>query len=139
MQVKIKVEKEVDIKTLIIEANVRHWENAAIIGEEDTEGVLTPCRKGDVWNPIIDIDKGIITNWKTGVMAHIHFKVCDEGTYTVLDDKGDVIKKVEGYVPSILCPNKNGFGDYIIMNIEADGKITDWDTNEIWELLETDS
>ena len=139
MQVKIKVEKEVDIKTLIVEANVRHWEDASIDGEEDTEGVLTPCRKGELWNPIIDIDKGIITNWKAGVMADIHFKVCDEGTYTVLDDKGDVVKKIEGYVPTILCPSENGFGDYIIMIIEADGKIKNWNPKQIWSLLETDS
>jgi len=40
----IKVEKEVDIKTLHVQANVRYWEDATVNGVEDEEGTLMPCR-----------------------------------------------------------------------------------------------
>ena len=65
MKAKIKIEKEIDLKTLIVNAGVRYWDDAEINGEKDTEGGdNVPCKVGDSWKPIIDIDSGIITNWK---------------------------------------------------------------------------
>jgi hypothetical protein len=29
-------------------------------------------------------------------------------------------------VPRIMSPKENGYGDYVIMDIGADGKIADW-------------
>ena len=127
MKVKIKIEQEVEIKTLEVKANARYWEDATIDGVEDTEGKLTPCRVGDLFCPIIDIETGIITNWKQGVKANIHFKVCDEGSYYLKDAEGKTILSIEdNYAPSILCPKDNGYGDYIILDIDENGKIDGW-------------
>lgn len=129
MKKTIKVEKEVNIKYLHAVAGVRYWEDATVSGIEDAEGNLIPCRKGDNWEPIIDIDAGKIINWKQGVTAYIHYKVCDDGTYNLEDKDRNVILSKEGYVPNIMCPEDDGFGDYIIMKVLEDGTICNWNPN----------
>ena len=128
MKTKIKIEKEVDIKLLKVVAGVRYWEDSQVNGEDDDEeGSNIPCKDGDSWCPEIDIETGKILNWKQGVKAHIHYKVCDDGIYVLLDDKGDVVHTKEGYVPECMYPLENGYGDYIIMIIDENGVIEDWE------------
>lgn len=127
MKTKIKTEKEVDIKTLEVKARVRYWDDAEINGERNENGELVPFKNGDLWCPIIDVDSGVIKDWPQGTIANIHFKVCDAGSYFLKDDQGNVIFSIENdYVPSILCPEENGYGDYIIMKIDENGKIQNW-------------
>ena len=65
MKVKIKVEKEVELKTLLVKAGVRYWNDSEINGENDTEeGDNIPCKLGDLWSPEIEIGTGKILNWK---------------------------------------------------------------------------
>jgi hypothetical protein len=138
MKTTVKIEKEVEIKTLEVAANVRYWEDAKINGVEDENGDLTPCRKGDLWCPVIDVDTGIIKDWPNGIRAKIHFKVCDDGSYYLKDGKGNTILSIEeNYVPSILCPKEIGFGDYIIMDILENGQIEGWDA-DISDFVEQD-
>lgn len=126
-KVRITKEQEVDLKTLIVKARVRYWEDGIVNGIEDSDGSLIPCRKGDIWCPVIDIDSGIITNWEKGKTAKIHYKVCDSGSYYVHDEKVNLVLEIEGdYVPKIMCPKDKGYGDYIIMDIDANGKIAGW-------------
>lgn len=122
-----KIQKEVDLKILKVVAGVRYWEDATVNGVEDEEGVLIPCRDGNAWCPVIDVDAGVITNWTQGVKADVHYKVCDSGSYYLLDEAGAVVLSIEdGYVPKMMCPKENGFGDYIIMDIDETGKIANW-------------
>jgi len=128
MKTTVKIEKEVELKTLIVHAGVRYWEDAEVNRTEDEEGELIPCRVGEIWRPIINIDNGIITNWKQGTTAKIHYKVCDCCGWDLLDENGNIVLQAEdGYVPSTLCPNENGYGDYIIMSIDESGKIEGWE------------
>ena len=125
-----KVEKEVDLRFLRIQANVRYWEDATVNGVEDENGDLIPFRCGDIWNPIIDINKGTVIDWPEDVEANIHYKVCDAGSYQLSDGAGNVCLKIdEYYVPRIACPEGGGYGDYIIMNIDGSGKIANWPEN----------
>lgn len=126
MKVKIKKEVEVTVKTLKVRAGARYWEDATVNGIEDTEGKLIPCREGDNWCPIIDIETGRITNWETGKTADIHYKVCDDGDYHILDENDEEVLHLNGYVPDILAINDNGYGDYIILEINEEGFIKDW-------------
>lgn len=129
MKVKIKIKEEVVIRTLVVEAGVRYWEDATVNDIEDKAGDLIPCRDGDYWKPIIDIETGVITNWTKGVVADIHYKVCDDGTYYLKDAKNKTILKKEGYVPKILDLYNDSFGDYIILKVDTEGKISDWNNN----------
>ncbi len=127
-EVTVVTKSRVKVKYLNAVCGVRYWEDATINGVEDTNGTLTPFRVGDDWNPLIDIETGTIVDWPQGVEAKIHFKVCDDGKYTLLDATHNVVSQIEGYVPEIMSPGGEGFGDYVIMSIGPDGKIDNWET-----------
>lgn len=128
MLVRIKKVVEVEAKYIKVEVCPIYWEDSHVNGVPDTEdGRNIPLRNGQIWSPTIDIDNGSILNWPSGTTADIHYKVCDEGSYTLLDENNEEItSKIHGYVPSCLCPRDNGYGDYIIMSIDGDGKIDGW-------------
>lgn len=117
-----------EIKYLLVKAHVRYWEDSTINGVEDTEnGENTPCKQGEMWCPKIDIATGIIQNWEIGKTASIHYKVADCCGWELLDKSNSVILSQEdGYVPRTLCPAENGYGDYIIMNVDEKGQIEKW-------------
>src|SRR5438309_1823911 len=112
MKKTIKVKQEVDIKFLLVKAEVRYWEDATVNGVDDESGDLIPCREGSLWCPLIDIDTGVILNWKQGVTAEVHYKVCDAGSYYLQNESGGVVLALEQeYVPSMLSPKEEGYGD----------------------------
>lgn len=121
-----------------VSAGVRYWEDATINGSEDTFGTLTPLRKGNRWCPVIRLSDGAVTNWPQGTTADIRFMVCDDGQYWLLDDKLNIVAKWTGfYVPNaFLCQGDRVYGDYIIMEIGADGRIRNWQAPEIEETLD---
>lgn len=116
-----------------VDAGVRYWEDAIINGVEDADGSLTPLRKGDRWCPVIRLDDGVVMDWPTGTVADIHFKVCDDGEYWLLDAERKRIAKWTGfYVPDdFLCRGDTGYGDYIILTIGPDGCIAKWEPTAI--------
>ena len=127
MKIELTVKKEFEVKTLLVEADVRYWEDATVNGVEDENGDLIPCKVGDTWKPIIDLETGLITNWEKGKEADIHYKVCDAGEYWLQDENGEKIVKAKGYyVPEFLAIDDSGYGDYIIMKVDKDGKINNW-------------
>jgi hypothetical protein len=78
-----------------------------------------------MWNATIEIDTGIIVGWPQGTSGEFYMKVCDEGTYTLLDYGGNEIAKIEnGYVPNGILPGE--YGDYLGLNIDTTGRITNW-------------
>lgn len=140
MKITINKPTEFEAKFLKVDAGVSYWEDTEVNGVSDNENPPTiPCAEfihaGDEyrWRPIIDIDNGVITNWEKGFTAQVHYKVCDDGVYTVTDKDDNTIVEHEGYVPTTMCPAENGYGDYIIMNIDENGKIEDWDKELILE------
>lgn len=116
---------------LVVRAAVRYWEDATVNGVEDGGGSLIPCCEGDLWVPVIRLEDGQIMDWPSGVEADVHYKVCDEGQYYLADDSGQLIGQWrDDYVPdSLLCPAESGFGDYIVLSIDAQGLIRGWDKN----------
>jgi hypothetical protein len=124
------VERKVPVKYLRAICGVRYWEDAKVNGVEDTNGNLMPCRDsdfhGDYWEPVIDLETGTVQGWPIGTTADIHYKVCDEGAYQLLDADKDVVAEIEGYVPEMMCPEDDGYGDYVIMKIDENGVIENW-------------
>ena len=125
MKVKLTVTKEFDVEYLFVEAVVKYWQDGIIDGIQDNDGNM-PCRVGNIWKPLINVNTGKIINWKQGTTASIHYKVCDDGIYKLLDANMELIKKIRDYVPRMLSPKEEGWGDYIIMDIDADGQIQHW-------------
>lgn len=115
-----------EVKYLQAECGVRYWEDGEVNGSEDTDGDLIPCRVKDAWCPIIDLETGIIQDWPDGTTASVHYKVCDEGVYRLLDTDKNIVREIDGYVPRMMSPGGSGYGDYVIMAIGADGKIAEW-------------
>lgn len=146
MQVKVKQVVVLDATTILVNANVRYWEDGMINGMCDNDDCPNmPCavkgEDGYRWMPIIDIETGQIRNWREGTTAEIHYNVCDEFECRIIDEKGGVrclIKDYEGYVPDFMSPKDSGYGDYIIMDIDENGYIQDWDKAEVREFIENE-
>lgn len=145
MKAIIKIKKEVDVKYLKIDVGVRYWEDGIINGEEDNDlsvgegtkprmpfavfdndGHFDKFNGGYRWQPIIDIESGFIVDWPAGVKAKVHYKICDDGTYSLLNKDMEEIVKVNSYVPYCLGEE----GDYIVLAIEPNGHIENFHFNE---------
>ena len=126
MKTTIRVKKEVNFIDLKVKCGARYWEDATVNGVEDTDGNLIPLREGDYWCPTINLETGMIKNWPKGTIADVHYKCCDDGDYWLIADDGFELKKPDYYVPSILDLTKEGFGDYVILKINENGKIANW-------------
>lgn len=116
-----------------VSAAVRYWEDTTVNGVDDVDGSLIPDRYGDNWMPVIRLEDGAVQEWPKGTTAEVHYKVCDAGEYWLLDaDKNRIAKWGGYYVPDdFLCHGDDGYGDYIIMNINADGFVEGWKTPEV--------
>jgi hypothetical protein len=132
MKIRVRTITEVEAATLEVIAHVRYWEDSKVNGVEDEEGSMIPCRVGDSWRLSIDIDTGIIADWPKAVEADVHYKVCDRCDCLVLSADNEVLEESEGYVPDVLSPKENGYSDYIIMNIDCTGKISDWNSELLY-------
>lgn len=113
------------IRFIEFSAYVRFWEDCQFFDNETpvTEDKI-PFRNEDKWGGVIDVDNGIFLNWPKGISGSVHFKVCDEFSAKFKDLNGKIIHEFENeYVPNFMCPLDNGFGDYIIMDINNDGSI----------------
>jgi hypothetical protein len=142
MIVEAQITARIDVLAVKVSAEVRYWDDADVNGQQDTEdGANIPLRVGPLWCPIIELDTGRVRNWPAGTTASIHYKVADAGTYELLGPVGNVVAKKDGYVPDFLSVGEDGFGDYIILEIGADGLITGWKAPTIeadswtWEKL----
>ena len=122
----ITAPRQVAVTYLHVDARVRYWEDATLNGEEDTEGRI-PFRNEDSWCPVIDLCKGKISLWPEGVSASVHYKICDDGDYRLSGPDGHTVAvRLDNYVPAILAPKGGGYGDYIILEIDGEGRIAGW-------------
>ncbi len=116
MKVTVSKPVEIEIKYMRIAVPVRY-------DEEDMPNDF-PFRKDDVWDIVVDIDTGKIENWPEGVENSLYMKVCDEGSYFLLDaNREEVGSIINDYVPKAV-PGE--YGDYINFEIASDGTITNW-------------
>lgn len=113
-------------------AGVRYWEDATVNGVTDEAGTLIPGRVGSIWRVKIDLATGKVADWPEGTTADIHYKVCDDGKYWLLDAENCTVAVREGYVPNdFLCHGDSGYGDYIILTIGPDGQIANYSRPKI--------
>lgn len=128
----------VEFDKIEIMAFIRHYDDSSW-EDINSENDWMPCKKDgsdlpgsadDYFRIVIDIESGSIYNWPNdNKRYHVFSKVCDE-FYALIRDKntGDIILNYEGYVPSFMAIENEGYGDYVDFIIE-NGKIRNWSFN----------
>ena len=170
MKVTITVPQEVDLKKVHVSAGVRYWNDCSystdngktwIEAEDDSDEEsnkfmkIIPCVKwrpevyypekyAYYWDFVIDIDTGKIENWPAGFCISTHFKVCDDGEYTILDSNDNIVwnslSTDDYYVPNFLAIEDHGYGDYIFIDVDGEGNINNWNAvakHKILKLFES--
>lgn len=143
-------------KQILVSCQPRYWNDSEVNGKEDIDFITTrgeglphiPCAEqikdepdnciySDhwAWRPVINVETGQIINWDEQVSAYIHYKVCDEFECIFQDEKGLIITQYDGYVPPFMYPKREGFGDYIILDIDELGYIQHWDENLVHKFV----
>lgn len=125
MQYEALVPRTYEITHLVAIMGVRYWEDATVNGVEDTNGYIIPCRNDDNWEITVDAKTGKVKDWPEGTEAKIHYKVCDDGEYSLFSGP-ELVACHYGYVPKTFCPGGDGYGERVIMTIEKDGTIQGW-------------
>jgi len=97
----------------------------------------------NIFSMKINVDTGEVVGWPKGTIMNIYWKIVDEGLYQYLDENDNIIFEYDGYVPNELAIEEVGYGDYVILNIGADGIIEHWNTaqvaRDITETIENES
>ena len=124
------------------EDNGETWNKDFDDTEEESERIkeLTPCvvRKNigygesDYLELIIDLEEGKVLNWKDGFCLNTHYKVCDDGEYVFFDENMNKVVNItkecqQYYVPDFLEIGDHGYGDYVYLNIDGNGKIENFE------------
>jgi len=122
MKATITVKQEVEIKKIRIEVEPRYVGD----GEDDDMPTDFPLLQNGTWSAMVDVDTGAIDQWPIGDSRTMHIKVCDAGLYTLYDANGLAVAVKDGYVPDIV---PGSYGDYIELEIDENGVITNWDTD----------
>jgi hypothetical protein len=122
---------EVNLDRIIIDVPV-------LFGEEDIPKDFPLRRAGapgeeDRWVATVDIHTGKIREWPEGKTGILFMKVCDAGTYTLLDRDGKQIAERTDYVPYVI-PSEGS--DYIDLKIGSDGIIANWGTPDDSRIVE---
>lgn len=139
----IVIKKEVDFAYAKCRVFVRYWDDSTLNDEQDDKKTpKMPCvevvknYKGEeclAWCPVINLDKGLIENWTKGITAELHYKSVELNEVELFDREGELVRAYSGCVPVLLDPFEEGDGDYVIMCIDEDGYIEDFndDINDI--------
>lgn len=139
MKVTVKKPVEVEIDKIFVKALVRHPKDAYIntgSGWEDEDNInfkmpfLFKENKQVFWKPLIDVNTGNIINWPKGISAKICYKVVDEFACDLIDSNDSLVFRYDGYVPSFMALDEEGYGDYIYITIENNGHIKGWSFSE---------
>lgn len=138
MKVKIYALTEVEVAYIRVDTYVVFWEDACVNGvQDDNDTPSMPCvdSEGYYWQPLINVETGQIENWEKGITANTRYKVCDEFKCEFLNEKKEVLKSYDGYVPEFMYPNGDGWGDYIKLIIDEEGYIKGWNKDLVSKFL----
>lgn len=136
-----KMMEQLNTKACYLHISIPYDKESGLITFDD--GIMTELEVDEDFIPpmlnseiqrlefIVDIKDGKLLDWnKANGYMRMWAKVCDSGTYTLLDADKKPICQICGYVPfKLIPPFEDGAGDYIELAINADGTIKDWPQN----------
>lgn len=124
MKIKVMKEIEVEIEKVVIEFSPRYLDEKESAFHKSKD---TPMFDGKQVSIAFNPETGGIFGWPHNKPVSIYEKICDEGTYILLDEDDNEVAAIrENYVPSVV-PNE--FGDYIVLEIDDGGTITNFIPN----------
>ena len=116
MKVTVIKKEQVEVKFVCIDVHPRHL---------DEEEKPVPMINGSKWLSVVDIETGKIIDWPQGEEREYYWKICDAGSYYLLDaNKQILLSIIQNYVPNNLLPGE--YGDYLDLKINGEGVITNW-------------
>ena len=96
-----------------------------------------PLVSKGIWSGIINLKTHKLLNWKLEYGSlYLQAKVCDSGTYFLLDKDKKTICKIADYVPNGLIPEVDGCGDYIRLRINEDDMINWFEEPDFSDFME---
>ena len=141
----------------------RYWEDSYFNGEEDTgnadflktnfpknfflnynEDVDVPVKnymkkyKQDFLYLEIDLETGTIHNWPKEITAEFGYKSCDMNFFNLLDEGQQTIAHTkDGWTDYVIGPSfMNEYGDYFVLQVDKNGNIIGWDSEEMENSLQ---
>ena len=96
-----------------------------------------PLVSKGIWSGIINLKTHKLLNWKPEYGSlYLQAKVCDSGTYFLLDKDKKTICKIADNVPNGLIPEVDGCGDYIRLRINEDDMINWFEEPDFSDFME---
>lgn len=81
-------------------------------------------REEKIWRDIIDLGTGQLREWPKNTPYDFYDKICDSGTYRLLDADNNFLKEIQDYVPNGIIPGE--YGDYMDLQIDENGIVKNW-------------
>jgi len=119
MKVTVKKPVELDIRFVHI----------VVPNDHDDIPAGTPGLSGRMWSVMVDIETGQIQDWPNDAKpVDFYVKVTDRGSYSFLDENHKLLMDlIQYYAPNEIVPGE--YGDYIDIEINEKGVITNWSPN----------
>ncbi len=75
----------------------------------------------------VNLDDAGICEWSYNSDFRLRAKVCDSGTYILLDEEKTPLLQIAGYVPDgVIPPLEHNWGDYVDFYVSFNGNVVNW-------------
>lgn len=104
-----------------------YWDGEVECNFEDQNSKKPFTDGNNFVNIIVDVKNRKVMDWdmRYGNWS-VHAKPVDEGEYDFLNKDFKLICRQKGYVPNEFIPPQDGYGDYIAINVDTEGCLTNW-------------
>ena len=135
-----KLISDLENKLTYIRLEFPYIQSDIICNFKDKNGLPPLAVSNKILDFTVDIKAQKVLDWKE---CYGIFDICskpvDEGRYSFLDDKMNLICRQDGYVPNEIIPPEKGYGDYIQFKIDGFGNLSGWNREYDFRKFVTDN